>query len=371
MRKRLVDIDFGDVTETIEVPDDIQTDKVPQWIEWMKINRRWEKYDNTFITSTGKTIKLPCRNYKAVMKQLPEKEAQEFNEARLRANELLMKRMQAKRMCYGNCGQKKLKQLEDKWSSYVLELLGKDYSCAEVHRKLVSQGAQLDYCWVLQFAKRNEEKVRELRNTFREDYQDVSISIKRSRLEKLNFLLNDLLQEYETASVSTKLNYAREIRSILDQARKEVEGEELKLTVTGRIDVEATISNYMNDSKLLQGLTIQQLVISRVAARLGVHPQVLLYRLAHGFYSKWNGFRRNDDLSTKPIYPSSVNYDILDLETKNKQWNEKNKDREEYEDAVIVGEELTKAVTGKQALRNKIEALLKANKESQAQVKKQ
>lgn len=371
MKKRQVDIDFGDHCETFDVPIDIPTDKVPQWIEWVKVQREYDEFDKTFITSTGRTIKLPCRNYKAVMKNLPKKEAEEFDAKRLKVNQLLMQKMISKRRVYGNSTKKKNEILEDKWSSYVLELLGKDYTCAEVHRKLVSQGAQLDYIWVLQFAKRNEEKIRELRNTFREDYGDVSISVKRSRLEKLNFLLNDLLQDYEDSNTINKLQYAREIRSILEQARKEVEGEELKLTVSGRIDVEATIGNYMNSSKLLQGLTVQQLVIARVAARLGVHPQVLLYRLAYGFYSKWNGFRRNDDLSTKPIYPSSVNYDILDLEEKNRQWMEKNKEKEHYEEAQIVGEELTKVVTGKQALKNKIQYLLEQNKKAKEALKKE
>lgn len=371
MKKRQVDIDFGDHSEIFDVPDDVLTEKVPQWIDWVKAQREYDEFDKTFLTSTGQTYKLPCRNYKAIMEKMPKDEARKFDQKRLKVNQLLMKKMVTKRKVYGNCIKKRNQILEDKWSSYVLELLGKDYSCAEVHRKLVSQGAQLDYSWVLQFAKRNEEKVRELRNTFREDYNDVSISVKRSRLEKLNYLLNDLMQEYEDSVRSDKLPYAREIRSILEQARKEVEGEELKLTVSGRIDIEATISNYMNDSKLLQGLTIQQLVISRVSARLGVHPQTLLYRLAYGFYSKWNGFRRSSDLSTKPIYPSSVNYDILDLEEKNKEWTKKNKDKEEYVEAELVGEELTKAVTGKQALRNKIQALLEQTRQSKEDVKKQ
>lgn len=371
MKKRQVDIDFGDHLETFDVPDDIQTERVPQWIEWIKVQREYDEFDKTFITTTGKTIKLPCRNFLAIAKGLPKDEAEKLAQKRLKVNQLLMQKMIAKRKVYGNCIKKRTKILEDKWSSYVLELLGKDYSCAEVHRKLISQGAQLDYIWVLQFAKRNEEKIRELRNTFREDYNDVSISIKRSRLEKLNFLLNDLLQDYDNSNTLNKLKYSKEIRSILEQARKEVEGEELKLTVSGRIDIEATINNYMNDSKLLQGLTIQQIVISRVAARLGVHPQNLLHRLAYGFYSKWNGFRRNDDLSTKPIYPSSVSYDILELEEKNRQWSKKKQKEEQIEDAVIVGEQLTKYVTGKQALRNKIQQLLEQNKRSKEQLKKE
>lgn len=371
MKKRQVDIDFGDCCETFDVPTDVQTEKVPQWIEWMKAQREYDNFDKTFITSTGKTIKLPCRNYKAVMKNLPKNEAEEFDAKRLKVNQLLMQKMISKRKVYGNSTKKKNEILEDKWSSYVLELLGKDYTCAEVHRKLVSQGAQLDYIWVLQFAKRNEEKIRELRNSFREDYGDVSISVKRSRLEKLNFLLNDLMQEYDSSSRISKLQYAKEIRSILDQARKEVEGEELKLTVSGRIDVEATINSYMDDSKLLQGLTIQQLVISRVSARLGISPQNLLHRLAYSFYSKWNGFRRNDDLSTKPIYPSSINYDILDLESKNKEWERKRNERERIEEAQIVGEELTKVITGKQALRNKIQDLLEQNRKAKEALKKE
>ena len=127
------------------------------------------------------------------------------------------------------------------------------------------------------------------------------------------------------------------MRGILDQARKEVEGEELKLTIDGNIDVNATINVAMSSARLLHGLTVNQLIISRVAARLKLPSQYLIDRLAHSYYAKYNGYRTNDDLKTKPIYPTSVQYDILSEEMvrKNEKWE---REQKEYEDAVVITE---------------------------------
>ena len=334
MTQRKVSIEYNGQVHEVFVPEEVTTAKIDNWIELWKLEQEYESLPKSVETSCGRTITIPSRGFALAVQtmSIPEEEKKELNELRSKKSSIMQKIMCLRKKVYGHAKAEKRNKLLDENGTYILELAGRDYTSSEIHRILCKEGKELEYQEVLTFVKRNEDKIRELRNKFREDYTDLSLTVKRSRLEKLNLILNELMVDFDnTKSVTVKTSLSREIRSIIDQARKEVEGEEIKLTVSGRIDIEATINQFVNDSKILQGLTIHQLVISRVAARLGLSSQYLIDRLAHGYYSKFNGYRKNADLSTKPIYPSEVKYDILDLEQKNKRL-EQEKKKYEIED---------------------------------------
>jgi len=309
--------------QLFEVPDYVTDNKLDLFEEYCRIRLEWDNMNKTFPLEDGIVVTFPrvLPKHKKMLQVKPYSVKKAFEEQRQMVQNQLVKLMHAKSKIAVKNQKQVRAELEDK-TTEILELFGRDYSVAEVHRFYKDKNINIPYPSLLRFAKRNNEKIRELRNEWREDIEDVSISIKRSRLEKLNYLLNDLLQNYESATPLNKINYSKEIRGIIEQARKEVEGEEIKLTVSGRIDIEATISSYINESQILRDLTIHQIVISRVAARLGIPCGAIIERLANSFYAQFNGFRANDDLSTKILYPSSVNYDILDLEKKNKQIEE-------------------------------------------------
>ncbi len=307
-----------------EVPDYVGANKLKEFEDYLKVRLEWDRMDKTFELPDGTVVTFPRVNqrHKQIVETLDEERRKAFYDQREMIKNQLVKLMQSKAKVSRRSSAEVKTELNDH-TSKILELFGQDYSVAEVQKILYNQRVNIPYPSLLRFAKRNEEKIRELRNNWREDINDVSISIKRSRLEKLNYLLNDLLQHYEKSTPLNRISYSKEIRGIIDQARKEVEGEEVKLTVTGRIDIEATINSYINESQLLRDLTIHQIVISRVAARLNIPSGAMIERLASSFYSKFNGFRPNEDLTTKILYPSSVNYDILDLQEKNKALEQK------------------------------------------------
>lgn len=320
MEKQAIEVEG----QFFEIPDYVQPNKIEEFKEYLKVRIEWDNIDKTFELPNGVVVTFPRVNakHKQYVASLDEKLQMEFYAKRDMVQNQLVKLMRAK-VKVSKKSRADVKMEMNNQTSRILELLGQDYSVSEVHKILWRDKINIPYPSLLRFAKRNEEKIRELRNNWREDIQDVSISIKRSRLEKLNYLLNDLLQNYDNATPLNRIPYSKEIRGILEQARKEVEGEEIKLTVSGRIDVEATIASYINESHLLRDLTIHQIVISRVAARMGIASGAIIDRLANSFYNKFNGFRSNNDLSTKILYPSAVNYDILDLQEKNKALEQK------------------------------------------------
>jgi hypothetical protein len=166
-------------------------------------------------------------------------------------------------------------------------------------------GVKISYEALKKFEQRNQPKIADTRRDADLAVGDLGISYKRNRLMKLAYLLNDRLEIY---SQSHERADSMEIRGILEQARREVEGDKLKIDISGRIDIEASVKNEIEEL-MLKNLTINQIILSRVCARLGVPTMYLQERLTNSFYSKFNGFRKSD-LTQEVEYPSAVVYDF-------------------------------------------------------------
>lgn len=314
------------------IPSDIPDDKIKQYQEYMQAKWEFDQLDNKFKSKNGKTYSLPCVNWKMVVKILPDDEKEAFKERDKEIRKATGKLNAARNKCYPPTSQQDKRALFDEVANEVLNKLGKGWSAAEVHSDLCKKGYDIPYRTILDYHARNRDKVTALRNQFNEEIQDVSLTNKRSRLERLNYLYHEISEDFDkTTTPLLRSNLSKELRGIIEQAKKEVEGEELKLTVEGNIDVNATMLAAIDSNRLLYGLTINQMILSRVAARLKLPSQYLIDRLAHSYYAKYNGYRSNDDLKTKPIYPTSIQYDILDeeMQRKNAEWEQSQMDYQE------------------------------------------
>lgn len=317
-----------------KIPSDIPLEKIKLYEKYLQAKYDWEQLDRTFKSENGKEYSLPAVNKNLIIKVLPKNEQEAFKEKDKLIRSATGKVNAARNKVYPPQSKQEQRALFDEYANEVLDKLGKGWSAAEVHKSLLERSIEVPYRTILDYHARNREKVTELRNQFNEETQDVPLTNKRSRLERLNYLYHEISTDFDkTSTPLLRSNLSKELRGIIEQARKEVEGEELKLTVEGNIDVNATITAALGSSKLMYGLTIPQMVLSRVAARLGLPSQFLIDRLAYSFYAKYNGFRSNDDLKTKPIYPTSVQYDILDdaMQKKNAEWA---KQQEAYQDQI-------------------------------------
>ena len=331
----------------VEIPKDLPSDKIEAFQEYQQAKWNFDHYkDKKFKASNGKTYSLPCVNCKVIAALLPEEERKVFLEKDKEARSLTGKLNAARNKLYGTDSLQESRALFDEYSTRVLELLGRGWTAQEVHAELLKRGVDIPYRTILDFHAKNREQVTALRNQFNEGIQDVSLSSKRSRLERLNYLYHEIGQDFEKCSTPLlRSNLSKELRGIIEQAKKEVEGEQLKLTVEGNIDVNATLTAAIESNRMLYGLTVNQMVISRVAARLHLPSQYLIDRLAHSYYAKYNGYRTNDDLKTRPIYPTSIQYDILseEMQGKNAEWEEKQKTLELSESLEIIHSELVES----------------------------
>lgn len=323
----------------VKVPEFVQN--IEAFIEWKTAELEFKANPRRKYTfKNGKTIIIPCPNLKGFFDKNPdckkeksavEKQAKEMRSIQGSVNMLKRKCASKDGASYGKSIKETLFEVH---GAQMLEWFGDFKSPYEVHRLLVKKGVEgLTYNSVNRFFHDNTTKIRELRVKIREDYDDLSIGIKRSRLEKLDYLLQSLYEDFEKAAGSSKVQLSREIRGIIDQARKEVEGDELKLTVNGRIDIQATIEAEVRRTNLLQNLTINQIVLSRICNRSDntLSYNQMVNRLAYSFYSKFNGFRAVETLEEKPIYPSSITYDILELEGAYQKQKSIEKERDEKE----------------------------------------
>lgn len=145
------------------------------------------------------------------------------------------------------------------------------------------------------FAKKKAE-IESKRAVFLASSNRYKVATEAGRLQIINTIIIDLQHRYQKYLSEEKeekaLIFEREIRNMLEQARKEVKGNELKLTVDGKIDIVATLHGQENVSRVFRTLPINSIIIGLVAAKSGLDPTVLVHQLATSYYKNFNGFNK-------------------------------------------------------------------------------
>lgn len=196
----------------------------------------------------------------------------------------------------------------------ILELFGKFYNATEVH-KIVSKdwGYTITFQAILAFQQQQIDRITELQDIYKKTYQSVRLSHKRSRLEELTTLYGHRKEIYETSR--GREDYKLLLLTIR-QIREEVEGNKLAIDIKGDIQVENVLSLHTNE--ILGNMLINNLIISRVAAKTNVNEQYLSNLLHRSFYSKFAGFEQLEE-TEEVQYPSSIVYDFDEIKSKNNQ----------------------------------------------------
>lgn len=222
-------------------------------------------------------------------------------------------------------------------ASELLEYFGRFYSAAEVHQIVTTEwGLDVNFSTIDNFRKRNIDRIKEKQEAYKRDYSDIRLGHKRSRLDELQYLYTHRKAKYE--STSSKEDYKLLLQTI-EQIRKEVEGD--KLTIDGHLsmDVEHTVNIHIQQ-EVLKTVVINDIIIGRLAARVGVDSRMLINKLHNSYYSKFTGFQRPDNnlLEDQPIYPSKFVYNFDDLDKQSKQLEEKEKQFEQSLPKLTEGE---------------------------------
>lgn len=230
----------------------------------------------------------------------------------------------------------------DAYKNKIIELYGKHFTIDEVHATITKQwNHRVNINQLKRWTKQHEQEIETAKEKYLLSNKDFRIAHETGRL--------DILNQRMVKAIDNDNDDL--ILKIVDQARKEVKGDQLKLTVDGKIDINATLQGQDNIMAISKKLPINMLIVGLVAAKQGIDPTSIMASLATSYYSKFNGF--NGAVDPNAEIPSPVNliknYDWDDLERKNKQFNEKRRpitDITEFQNK----EEEEKAVSLKQTL---------------------
>lgn len=297
------------------------------------------KRENRLIhTSDSKTIIDPLSYFPKIQKQvadLPKKEKDQVMK-RVRAIKVItMKINSLKIKAFGlskpNHHPDLQQGLLDERQSELIEYYGRMLSDKEVHKIITLEwGYDIGMATLKNFRSTHKNKIEKLKHQFQTEFDDIRLSHKKGRLEEMVWMYNDRKVKYETSK--SQQDY-RLLLSTLKQIKDEVEDPSLKIEHNINAKLEVTVNNHIQ-KELMKGLSINDIIIARVAARMDVNPRFLISRLHKSIYSKHSGFIRPDkDLKDQEIvYPSTMVYNWDEIKKQHKDGNVKDIEEAEWED---------------------------------------
>lgn len=203
------------------------------------------------------------------------------------------------------------------------------------------------------FYQDNKQTIEKKKLLFLSKKQDFTIATDSGRLSILNELLVTWKEKFDR---EPSLSVSKEIRGVLEQARKEIKGDQLFLTVEGKIDIAATIHAQENVAQTLQRLPINLLIIGMVAAKGGINPVRLIYELSSSYYRDKNGFNLINEGTTTTLPGEYIrNIEWETLRENNERWEKNN---EQFQEAVVI-EEVSPQINDK---KQKLLELLRQSK---------
>lgn len=233
----------------------------------------------------------------------------------------------------------------------ILDYLGKYYTIEEIQKiAFESWGYQASLPELKTIYVENRDVIENRRRDYVLNSRSYRIANEAGRLETLNMLLTDAQQRYKKHPTEAAIN---SIIKILEQARKEVKGEQLKLTMEGTIDIRATLQGQDSVFKCMRSININSIVIGLTAAKAGLNPTVIIGQLANSWYKDVNGFNNNILGNEQVLLPGALikQYDWGELKEQSNKFVSDMSPIKEVIDVPIIREEI---------VENKRKSLLKA-----------
>lgn len=249
------------------------------------------------------------------------------------------------------------------YTAPILEMFGKFYTVTDVAKVMAKEyRIKVPEDELKKFYVDNRDLITKRRADYVLHSKDFRVATETGRLEVLNQMLVDV-EIKNRAAGGSNVDYCNLIIRILEQARKEVKGNDLKMTIDGRIDINATLHAETNVTEVMRKLSINSLVIGLTAAKAGLNPAVLIGQLASSWYSRMNGFNGNVLDETSVTLPSALikQYNWDDIKSKSQDFV-----KEFIPIAEIVDEPDEDSAVQAEARRKDILMRLRSLKESKA-----
>jgi len=246
----------------------------------------------------------------------------------------------------------------DKQAEQLIDLFGRMYSIKEVHEicltklKLKCSTEQLK-----SFRTKYQQEIARKTESFKRDYSDMRLGIKRGRLEELCDLYNQRKRIYE---LTKKADDHRLLMATLEQIRKEAEGDSIRLEGNLNISVDQIINQQIEQENLAT-MNVAEIVLARIAMKSGIPVSMFLAQVEKSWYHNAVFSKDNaEDVDFEEIkHPAQQTYDFSAI-AKIQHLEEENKPNmiEKAKQAVALPEVQKKVVLKlKSALKEKIDEM--------------
>lgn len=331
------------------IPDFISTqdkDCIHAYKGWLAISYKIDNHPNRVVTAehktNGETKTFDCKGPIGVMTKsartwgATDESIEEINRCCRLLQDLKYKKSHFNALwsnkVYGKSrgGDKTFLSLR---SAEVIDLFGKYYTGDEVRKIIVDKWKFfIKPAELTEFYNKYKEKIERKRADYVLSGKETRLATDAGRME----VLTKIAWEMEGRFDKTKsIEVSKELRATLEQIRKEVKGEELRLTIDGKIDINATIQANQTLHTALQKLPINMIVIGLTAAKQGINPAHLIASLANSYYSKFNGFNKTSDpkeIQLPGQYIKAYNWE--EIRMKNEEYIEEVEAIEVFEEAI-------------------------------------
>lgn len=292
-----------------------------------------------FVTSDGIEINLASWPHiiRKMINHLDDEEKEEVEELKTEYFKVNNQLTVYKRNAYGlKAGRKSKADIDNDITEMrkpeLLEYFGRMFTVEEV-TKIVNErwAVPVSKKEILEFRTKYNPQIKNLVEKHRESFDDIRLGVKKSRMEELSFLYGEQKQKYVDSKHREDYKL---LLNTLEAFRKEAEGE--RLTIDGKLnlDYEVNINHHLNN-QVFKTLNIKEIILAKVAAKMGVNPTKLIFSLNASYYKKQSnvlGDFNPDEVNDEKIYPSQMNYDFERIKK-----NQANRD-EEIAEAVILEE---------------------------------
>lgn len=346
----------------IKIPDEVVNKKA--YLKYLGLMKHpILTKDKIYEASDGQSINLAWlpHHMRKKIEHLPEKEQRLIEKKKDEYFKINNNLTAQKRIAYGlTQGQKKggakHQSLIEVKKDEIIDLMGRMFSNKEI-LKVINDEWKIPFnkiATLQKFRRENAKLIEESIEKYKASYVDVRLGQKRSRLDELTYMFKTQKEKYQKKLSNES---ARLMLNIIEQIRKESEGD--RLTITGKVDIgyEEDIQKHLHQ-EIFKTLNIKEIILSRVAARMGLNPIKLIHGLNESYYAKYSNVLGNLDPDvdeTDIVYPSSQSYDFERIKKVQKTLDKN------AEDAVILEEQKDskKDLTKAEKKRSKILAKLK------------
>lgn len=306
--------------------------------------------------SDGRKINIAWATgqFKKKIQGLPDAEVEALLKRKALYSKLFMKGMQSKRLAYLEVNKTKeqggRKSVLDIKRAEIIELFGRMFKTKEVHRVVTEEwGIEVALGTLETYRKKHINIINQKIEEFKQDYSDIRLSIKKSRLEELVWMYYKRKRLYE--STNNREDHKLLLQT-LEQVRKESEGEMIRINGKIEFEQEQTIQNHLM-VEAFKFLSLKQLVLARIAAKFHRNPLILQKSIAESYYSKYLQSPLPENF---PGYPTSETYDFETM-VKAAQDREEKENKEEVKVTIIPDE--NKVLTIKEQLIKRLQTLTK------------